>query len=207
MRKRDRVRKARSGRAPRALFGGADRSDSEDSDGPRRQRRRAAEQAAMGDTPIDVDTLVDEPLPGGAGVARDSLKSDAVVKQVTAKFRRFLTSFMHQGVRVYLERIKAMCASNRESLEVDYQHLLHARYVLAFVHDCLFQSVCACNFFISFLDCLLLTLLCFAATTTRTYSRTSACGCWRRRRRCWPYSTWLPCRWCSPSSKTITTSR
>jgi hypothetical protein len=124
MRKRDRQRRGRRGRTPRAIAGVL--SDSDDSDGPRRARRRIAEAAAMGegDLELDADALgVDEPLPG---TARQSLQSDAVMRQVKNKFFHFLTKFQERGVYVYIERIKVMCASNRESLEVDFRHLIHA---------------------------------------------------------------------------------
>src|SRR5690348_13113346 len=106
MRKRDRQRRGRRGRTPRALAGV--RSDSDDSDGPRRARRRIAEAAAMGeaDLELDADALgVDEPLPG---TARQALQSDAVMRQVKNKFFHFLTKFQERGVYVYVERIKTM---------------------------------------------------------------------------------------------------
>jgi DNA replication licensing factor MCM2 len=52
---------------------------------------------------------------------------------IQREFRHFLTSFVDEhGNSVYGERIRSMCESNGESLEVSFQHLQQSKAILAY---------------------------------------------------------------------------
>ena len=60
------------------------------------------------------------------------LRSDEVQKEIRRQFKIFLTTFVDRsGVCVYKERISSMCAANKQSLEVSFQHLSNAAPMLA----------------------------------------------------------------------------
>ena len=59
-------------------------------------------------------------------------RSDEVQKEIRRQFKIFLTTFVDRsGVCVYKERISSMCAANKQSLEVSFQHLSNAAPMLA----------------------------------------------------------------------------
>jgi DNA replication licensing factor MCM2 len=67
------------------------------------------------------------------GPLADYVLMDAPSKTIRNEFRRFLTSFVNEnGISVYGERIKTMCESESQSLEVDYAHLCATNATIAF---------------------------------------------------------------------------
>ena len=68
---------------------------------------------------------------GGSSLA-EIVATDRFRRRIARDYQRFLTTFTDEnGHSVYHARIKAMCAANRESLEVSYQHLVEANAFLA----------------------------------------------------------------------------
>jgi DNA replication licensing factor MCM2 len=64
----------------------------------------------------------------------DYISQDGVAQYFEREFKSFLTSFTdEEGVAVYAERIKAMCESNGESLDVSYLHLSKTKPTLGYV--------------------------------------------------------------------------
>lgn len=67
-------------------------------------------------------------------VLSDYLSQDGIGHYFGQEFKTFLTSFTdEEDVAVYAERIKAMCETNGESLEISYDHLAKSKPVLAYV--------------------------------------------------------------------------
>jgi DNA replication licensing factor MCM2 len=125
-------------RVPKALL----TSDDDDGEerGPRRRRRRDPDAAAEYEDPEEAaaaqaaDFLDDDGvhinLEDYQGSLTQWIASQPVSEEVKKRFRRFL-----QGVGAdapeYAQRVRRMCASNSESLEVNYHHLSHAVPILA----------------------------------------------------------------------------
>jgi DNA replication licensing factor MCM2 len=58
------------------------------------------------------------------GPLREWIVMEAPRKEIARRFRNFLASYVDsKGNCIYAERIRNMCAANRESLEVSYYHL------------------------------------------------------------------------------------
>ncbi|RKP01835.1 hypothetical protein CXG81DRAFT_11464 [Caulochytrium protostelioides] len=135
---RDRARAVAEGRLPAAF------EDDDDVDGlalgagmPMKMRRRRRTGAAGGGGPSTDDgeiTLPAEALEDVKGGPLQALVGmEGPRRTIQAEFQAFLTSYVDdRGVSVYGERIRAMCEANGESLEVNYQHLVCTRAVLAY---------------------------------------------------------------------------
>lgn len=60
------------------------------------------------------------------------VQMDIYRRRITRDFQRFLATFKtEQGQNVYLSKIRSMCASNHESLEISYMHLQRFNSFLA----------------------------------------------------------------------------
>ena len=130
-------------RMPKALL------TSDDDDGSerslrRRRRRRDAEPAQTYDDPEQAAAAGLEDFLEDDGVhinledyqcsLSDWIASQPVSEEVKKRFRRFLQDHgrdVVSGTGSYAQRVRRMCASNSESLEVNYHHLSHAVPILA----------------------------------------------------------------------------
>ena len=59
------------------------------------------------------------------------IKEPRTVRWIRRTFRRFLISFKENGESVYVNKINDMCANNKQSLEVHYNHISNAYETLA----------------------------------------------------------------------------
>ena len=112
-------------------------ADDEDADRPARRRRIERAQggggggdpAALGPAPTAGTETEDLPdlgvdLDNARGPPREYLAQEPVRRAVASQFRAFLRDFTDaSGDRVYRGRLRDMCASNGQSLEVSYTHL------------------------------------------------------------------------------------
>lgn len=141
----------RQSRMPAALL-------TSDDDGEDRPRRRRRGQAPAGGDPdadpdepgaeAELDEMLEESginLEDYSGPLAQWIQNTAVAEEVKRRFRRFLHTFDagssgeggDQGASKYAQRVRQMCAANRESLEVSYLHLSRAVPILAiWVADC-----------------------------------------------------------------------
>ena len=115
--------------------------DADDADADRPARRRRIERAQGGGggdggapnpaPTAGTDGLETEDLPdlgvdldNARGPPREYLAQEPVRRAVASQFRAFLRDFVDaNGDRVYRGRLRDMCASNGQSLEVSYTHL------------------------------------------------------------------------------------
>jgi len=125
LRKRDRKSDASGVRRPQAL---AD-DDEEDEEYQRPiVRRRIAKEPVDGadeDEERDSDEEVDEGvnLDESNGPLHLWVMQDAVTREIRRQFRKFMREYKSGGVVVYEQRIKEMCAGNKESLDVSFMEL------------------------------------------------------------------------------------
>ncbi len=86
------------------------------------------EEDLDGDDPINLEAF-DVPL-------REWIAQDRTRREVQRKFRAFLRHFRPDSDRrrangIYVQKIKLMCASNKATLQVSYNHLMEAEPLLA----------------------------------------------------------------------------
>eukprot|EP00743_Colponemidia_sp_Colp-15_P001012 GILK01001118.1.p1 GENE.GILK01001118.1~~GILK01001118.1.p1 ORF type:complete len:891 (+),score=144.69 GILK01001118.1:49-2721(+) len=131
--RRDREKAKREGRLPAALM--EDDDDEEESRRKRRRRERQQQRAeAAADGTLEPQDEDDEyySLEDYKGPVRQWLALERTQREVKRRFRKFLTDFQDaQGRVVYAEKIKSMCADNRQSLEISYTHLTQKVPILA----------------------------------------------------------------------------
>ncbi|KAL2913170.1 MCM DNA helicase complex subunit [Polyrhizophydium stewartii] len=122
MRRRDREEARLAGQLPEAFLD----EDEEEAGEPMRARRRRRDQfdmdVEMADgqvAPLDLEALQDV-----KGSLSEFVTMEAPRRAIRREFHSFLTSYLNEkGESVYGERIRAMCESEGQSLEVDYNHL------------------------------------------------------------------------------------
>ncbi|CAO3660804.1 unnamed protein product [Umbelopsis vinacea] len=126
----------REGRMADAFMDGID--DEVDNAIPTRRRHRRLYDADMGMNLDDENTAVPEmSLDDLRNMKHESL-SDWIVQEaprrtIKREFKDFLLTYVDEhGTSVYGERIKDMGESNRESLEVSYEHLSQSKTILAY---------------------------------------------------------------------------
>ncbi|KAH9248693.1 hypothetical protein BASA81_013627 [Batrachochytrium salamandrivorans] len=131
MRRRDREMARLEGRLPAAFLD----DDEEDADEPIRARRRRRDGLDMD---IDLDAgeiapLDPESLMATKGPLNEFVAMEGPRRTIKKEFHSFLTSYVNdKGESVYGERVKAMCLSDGQSLEVDYRHLYTTNATLAY---------------------------------------------------------------------------
>lgn len=131
-RERGRQMDARGGRVPAAFL------DDEDADLERPlRRRRLATNLAEGHGERQHDDMEDareelENIEDQRGPLKEWVALENVRAEVKLRFSKFLHNYASMsGSKVYQERIRAMAAANRESLEVHYFHLSQMSPLLA----------------------------------------------------------------------------
>ena len=134
----------RQSRMPAALM-----TSDDEGDVPHRSRRQRRADPAPGDAidpTAELNELLDDDEESGinledySGSLSDWIQSNAVSEEIKRRFRRFLHTF-DAGERTegdgggssskYAQRVRTMCATNSESLEVSYLHLSQAVPILA----------------------------------------------------------------------------
>ncbi|KAI8997949.1 MCM2/3/5 family-domain-containing protein [Gaertneriomyces semiglobifer] len=131
LRRRDREEARREGRLPAAYM---DDDDGDDLEGPMPVRRRR-KQRLDPDFPMDLDGDVEAPadVTDIRGPLNEWVILEGPRQTIKREFHHFLTSFVDaNGDSVYGERIREMCEANRESLDVNYIHLVETKANLAF---------------------------------------------------------------------------
>ena len=116
-------------RARRSMFSRRADADQEDEDEIRVESDdEINEEDLDGDDPINLEAF-DVPL-------REWIAQDRTRREVQRKFRAFLRHFRPDSDRrrangIYVQKIKLMCANNKATLQVSYNHLMEAEPLLA----------------------------------------------------------------------------
>jgi len=138
MKKRDRERMKNDSRIPAALRD--DLEEEEDDEYYRMRQRRKANRAVVNEADIedddgdwdDLGINLDDPQ----GPLTEWIQQEAVKRKIKMEFKNFLRTFVRGGNSVYDQRIKDMCAANKQSLEVSFMELSQKAPTLAvFVAD------------------------------------------------------------------------
>lgn len=139
-----RDQRERASRMPAALM----TSDDEGEERPQRRRRREERPVGAEEDPAaGLEELLDDNEDSGinledySGSLAEWIQSVAVSDEIKRRFRRFLHTFdAGEGAgkggeggssSKYAQRVRTMCATNSESLEVSYLHLSQAVPILA----------------------------------------------------------------------------
>jgi len=126
----------REGRMADAFMDGID--DEVDNTMPIKRRHRRLYDADMGMNLDDENTAIPEMSLDDLRNMKHASLSDWVVQEaprrtIKREFKDFLLTYVDEhGTSVYGERIKDMGESNRESLEVNYEHLTQSKTILAY---------------------------------------------------------------------------
>ncbi|CAM0139684.1 MCM DNA helicase complex subunit [Umbelopsis sp. WA50703] len=126
----------REGRMADAFMDGID--DDAENPLPTRRRHRRLYEADMGMNLDDENIAVPEMSLDDLRNMKHASLSDWIVQEaprrtIKREFKDFLLTYVDEhGTSVYGERIKDMGESNRESLEVSYEHLSQSKTILAY---------------------------------------------------------------------------
>jgi DNA replication licensing factor MCM2 len=126
-------RNSRNSRLPAALFSDSDMDDDEDTQQKFPRRRVAFEDTQQ--TALDEEDDEDEEpinLEDKKGPLREWIVLDGPRREIARRYRNFLRTYVDEhGHNVYIERIKTMCATNKESLILSWVQLAEQVPVLA----------------------------------------------------------------------------
>ncbi|CAL8466756.1 g6292 [Coccomyxa elongata] len=127
----DRADGRRRARLPGALL----EDDVDEEDRRPTQRRRIMEEAQAGGFDENMEPLpeIRLDLDAQAGPARIWVQQEPIQREIAYIFRKFLRDFADEttGELLYKQRMRDMCTSNKQSLEVDWPHLVRWSVKLA----------------------------------------------------------------------------
>jgi len=142
LRKRDRQTMKNDSRIPAALRD-ADSDEDEGEEIYRLKSRRKVARDVVSEGEAEDDPYGDQfddqyqvNLDDPQGPLNEWITQEAVSREIKKQFRNFLRTFVRGGHSVYDQRIKDLCAANKESLEVSFMELSQKAPTLAvFVAD------------------------------------------------------------------------